>query len=86
MKKENKKLFAIYKNNIHLGNSYGETTIDAIKFYLLQSYLIQIPNITIEEILEVTNLNNYKGIEAIENIHYFRSKYIKDSEFSAVRR
>ena len=50
MKKGEEILFAIYKEFIHLGNSYGKTKKEAIKVYLKQSYSIQIPNITIEEI------------------------------------
>jgi len=72
-------LFAIYKKSIHLGNSYGKTKKEAIKVYLRQSYSIQIPNITIEEILEEHSLNDFKAIETIERIHYFKSKFLKDS-------
>ena len=42
MKKNNKSLVAIYKNSMHLGNSYGETSKDAIIIYLLNSYRIQL--------------------------------------------
>ena len=79
MKKGEELLFAIYKEFIHLGNSYGKTKKEAIKVYLKQSYSIQIHNITIEEILEEHSLNDFKAIEAIEKIHYFKSKFLKDN-------
>ena len=77
MKKNNKILFAIYHKNIHLGNSYGKTKIDAIKNYLLSSYTIQFHDITIEEILKLHNLNDFTVIKAIPKIHYFESKFLK---------
>ena len=79
MKRGEEILFAIYKKSIHLGNSYGKTKKEAIKVYLKQSYSIQIPNITIKEIVEENYLNNFKAIEAIEKIHYFKSKFLKKS-------
>ena len=77
MIKDNKILFAIYNNHVHLGNSYGETKINAIKKYLLSSYTIQFSDITIEEILELHNLDDFNAIKAIPKIHYFESKYLK---------
>jgi hypothetical protein len=77
MKKRKKILFAIYKKSIHLGNSYGRTKDEAIKVYLKQSYSIQIPNITIEEILKIDSLNNFKAIKAISEVHYFKSKFLR---------
>lgn len=78
MKQNNKILFAIYKNHVHLGNNYGETKINAIKNYLLASYSIQFSDITIEEILELHDLNNFNAIKAIHKIHYFKSKFLKE--------
>lgn len=77
MRKDNKILFAIYRNYIHLGNSYGETPINAITKYLLSSYTIQFPDITIEEVLELHSLDDFTTIKAIPKIHYFQSKYLK---------
>ena len=77
MRKDNKILFAIYKNNLHLGNSYGETEINAIKKHLLSSYTIQFPDITIEEVLELHGVDDFTTIKAMPKIHYFESKYLK---------
>ncbi len=79
-KKEEFLLYAIYKKSTHLGNSYGRTEIEAIKKYLRQSYSIQIPNISIEEILEVDNLNDFKAIKAISEVHYFKSRFLEKSD------
>jgi len=70
MKKNNQTLFAIYKNSIHKGNSYGKSQEDAIKNYLLQSYSIQVPNILIDEILLIDKINEFNAIKAIAKIHY----------------
>ena len=78
MKQNNKVLFAIYRNKIHLGNSYGKTKRDSIINYLFYSYRVQFQNITIEEILEIEDINYFKAIQAIEKIHYFKSKYLKE--------
>jgi len=80
MKKDNKILFAIYNKNIHLGNTYGETKINAIKKYLLSSYTIQFSDITIEEVLELHSLDDFTAIKAIPKIHYFESKYLKGKQ------
>ncbi len=78
MRKDNKILFAIYKKSIHLGNCYGSSKKDALENYLLSSYQIQIRNITIKEILKFENLNFFSVIKAINEIHYFKSKYLKE--------
>jgi len=82
MRKNNKILFSIYKSDLHLGNSYGETKINAIKQHLLSSYTIQFPNITIEEVLELHCLDDFTAIKAIPKIHYFKSKYLKGKELT----
>ena len=78
MKQNNKVLFAIYRNSIHLGNNYGKTKRDSIVNYLFSSYRIQFQDITIKEILEIEEINDFKAIQAIERIHYFKSKYLKE--------
>ena len=61
-----KKLYAIFKNEIHRGNVYGFDKLDAIKLYL-RTARFSISNETI---------NEYNVIEAIEKIHYFKSEYV----------
>jgi hypothetical protein len=61
-----KKLFAVYKNDIHKGNSYGIDKLDAIKTHLTMA------NFPISN----KYVNEYNAIEAKENIHYFKSSSI----------
>jgi|GEM_PF-1767499 len=79
MKQNHKTLFAIYKNDIHLGNSYGLNQVDAIEHYLLASYQIQFKDIQLDEILKFQKLNQYKAIQAIANIHYTKSKHHEET-------
>jgi len=74
MKLNKKMLFAIYKNDIHLGNSYGLNEEDAITGYLLASYRIQFKDITVDEIQKIQKLSQYKAILAIPSIHLYKTK------------
>jgi len=67
MKNERKILFAIFKNNIHKGNAYGIDTKEAIISHLKKA---QFP---------ISNeiINEYLVVEAVENVHYFKSESIK---------
>lgn len=63
MKKEKTKLFAIYKNNHHLGNEAGENVCDAIKKYIKASLFTSF--LDDEEFMA-----QYSGKIAVKNIHY----------------
>ncbi|WP_299098604.1 hypothetical protein [uncultured Winogradskyella sp.] len=56
-------LFAIYKNDIHLGNEKGKTVNDAIKNYL-KAALFQ------ESLNDSEFISLYKGRVAIKDIHF----------------
>lgn len=66
MKNEDKILYAIFKNNIHKGNAYGVDAKDAIISHLKKARF-PISN-------EV--INEYVVIEAVENVHYFKSESV----------
>jgi hypothetical protein len=65
-KNAKKKLFAIFKKEIHKGNSYGIDKREAIVSYLIKA---QFP--ISDEIID-----EYFATEALKQIHYFKSKYI----------
>ncbi len=71
MRKKNtsKKLFAIYKNGIHTGNSYGFDELDALRVYFEKANLYFDKDI----------LKKYKAVYAIEDIHFFKSEYVNIS-------
>jgi len=59
-------LYAIFKNQIHVGNQPGMFPDDAIKNYIIESML--------DDFLEDTTfLKQYSAILAIEWVHYHRS-------------
>jgi len=64
MKNEGKILYAIFKKEIHKGNAYGNDKKDAIVSHLKKA---QFP--ISDEIIK-----EYIAIEAIEKVHYFKSK------------
>ena len=66
MKNKGKTLYAIFKNEIHKGNAYGIDIKEAIISHLKKAQF-QISN----EII-----NEYLVIEAVENVHYFKSESI----------
>ena len=66
IKNSEKQLFAIFKNQTHKGNAYGFDKLDAVKTHLkMCDFPIH------DEII-----NEYKVIEAKENIHFFKSASI----------
>ena len=66
LKNEGKTLFAIFKNEIHMGNAYGKDKNDAIISYLKKARF----SINKKLICE------YIVIKAIEKVHFFKSEYI----------
>lgn len=63
MKIKNNRLFAIFKNGIHLGNENGKDIDDAIRRYIIASLL--------EYFLDDEQfMSLYSGSLAIKNIHY----------------
>jgi hypothetical protein len=67
IKNEGKKLFAIFKNEIHKGNSYGFDEINALESYLEQA---KFP-------CDKETIEGYIVIAAIQDIHYFKSEFVK---------
>ncbi|WPR71902.1 hypothetical protein SLW70_01885 [Flavobacterium sp. NG2] len=67
--KNKKKLFAIYKNGEYLGNQKGFDEIEAIKIYIVESHLESFLD---DELF----LKHYKAVEAIQDKHFFKSRYI----------
>lgn len=63
MKKEAQTLFAIYKNDIHLGNEKGVNKNAAIKKYLIAALFEE--SLNDKEFVPL-----YSGIKAIQGIHY----------------
>lgn len=66
-KNEGKKLYAIFKNDIHKGNAYGIDKKDAIISHMKKAQFSISDEI----------VNEYSAIDAVENIHYSKSEYIK---------
>ncbi len=66
-KNKGKTLYAIFKNGIHLGNSYGYQEVDAIKMHLK---LAKLP-------LNYDVMEVYFASKAIEELHFFKSPYVK---------
>lgn len=66
MKNKGKSLYAIFKKEIHKGNSYGIDEKDAIISHLKKA---QFP---------ITDkiIDEYVAVKAIENIHFFKSKSV----------
>jgi hypothetical protein len=63
MKKETQTLFAIYKNDIHLGNEKGENINAAIKKYLIAALFE-------ESLNDKEFVSLYSGKKAIQGIHF----------------
>ncbi|WP_158838111.1 hypothetical protein [Polaribacter sp. L3A8] len=63
MNNEGKKLFAIFKNGIHLGNERGGNVDDAIRKYLIASLYDKSLN-------DIEFVSFYSGKVAIKNLHY----------------
>lgn len=63
MKNKEKILFAIYKNENHLGNERGENIDDAIKKYLIASLYTKSLN-------DIEFVSQYSGKIAIKGIHF----------------
>lgn len=68
-KNKGKKLYAIFKKEIHKGNAYGFDKIDAIKSHIKN---VQLP---------ISNeiINEYEAINAIEKVHFIKSEFVKIS-------
>ncbi|MFI1771085.1 hypothetical protein [Thalassobellus citreus] len=64
MKNKSSKIYAIYKNNNHLGNERGNSETDAIKSYLIASNLK-------ESISNQKQISEYSAILAINGIHHY---------------
>lgn len=62
-----KELFAIFKKDVHMGNSYGFDELDSLKTYLKKA---NFPN-------DTDTLNEYTVVKAIHNVHFFKSEFIK---------
>ena len=63
MKNKEKKLFAIFKNGVHLGNERGNDVDDAIRKYIIASLF--------EKFLEDKEfVALYSGKKAIEQVHF----------------
>ena len=60
---ETKKLFAIYKNGSHLGNSNGETAADAVNTYLKQANYIYL-------LSDSEFVSLYIAKIAVKGVHY----------------
>lgn len=58
------KIFAIYKNGIHLGNEKAINEKEAIKKYLIAALLIVSIN-------DPIFISKYHAIEAIKGTHYY---------------
>jgi hypothetical protein len=69
MKDKTLPLFAIYKNDVHLGNQRGASENDAIKNYVVESKFKSF-------LSDSEFMNKYKALLAIETVHYYKSKYI----------
>lgn len=67
MKNKGKELFAILKKDVHMGNSYGFNQLDSLKTYLEKS---NFPN-------DTDTLNEYTVVKAIQDVHFFKSEFIK---------
>lgn len=57
-------LFAIYKNDIHIGNVRGTTSVKAINNYILESGYLR------EELKNNELIHKYKAIIAVINVHF----------------
>ncbi|UQD55791.1 hypothetical protein [Flavobacterium sp. K5-23] len=64
-----KKLFAIYKKGEHMGNQKSIDEIEAIEIYVIDSQFESF-------LCDVKFMEQYKAVVAIENLHFFKSKYI----------
>ncbi|WP_147678482.1 hypothetical protein [Algibacter pacificus] len=67
MKKSKKILYAIFKNQKHLGNELGTSKKDAIKFYLIASGY---GDLTAKKELS----KNYSAEIAINGVHHYLKK------------
>jgi hypothetical protein len=63
MKKETQTLFAIYKNDIHLGNEKAENMNAAIRKYLIAALYE-------ESLNDKDFVSLYSAIKAIQGIHF----------------
>ncbi|AQS93630.1 hypothetical protein BXQ17_05980 [Polaribacter sp. BM10] len=63
MKKEKQTLFAIYKNDIHLGNEKGNNLKAAIKKYLIAALFK-------ESLNDKEFVSSYSGKKAIKGNHF----------------
>jgi predicted RNA-binding protein len=65
MNKEKTVLFAIYKNNEHMGNERAMSEMDAIKSYIIASDFESLLN-------DVKFIKQYSASVAINGIHHYK--------------
>jgi len=71
MNRARTKLFAIYKNGIHLGNQSGKTKEDAIKLYIIASNMEEFIN---DKIFVI----QYSAEFAVNGVHHH---FINDDNY-----